>query len=127
MGYEIQAHAYTTAIERVRPDLAGRVQFVILFCEASTGVITPAVLAGTMRELGQMKWRRAVNTWAQCQASGIWPGYATKPIHIHAPQWALESELTATGDADDLTRMVHNLDSQRDDDSYDDAEGDTDE
>ena len=124
-GYDIQAHAYTTAIERVLPELTGRVQFVILFCEASTGVITPAVLAGTMRELGAMKWRRAVNTWAQCQASGKWPGYATQPIAVHAPQWALESELTAMGDADDLTRIARSLD--RDDDSIDETEGDTDE
>lgn len=95
-GGDIQSAAYVRAMEQHRPCLAGRVQFVFLFCEVDPPhcfCVTPVVRAGTMRELGEQRWQRAINTWARCVATNQWPGYVTDVTAIEAPAWALSAEL----------------------------------
>lgn len=92
-GYDIQAAAYRSAIEHIKPELAGRVGFTFLFVELEPAVtVTPARCSGTMRELGERKWRRAVNTWAACLRTNEWPGYVADVIEIEAPTWALQQD-----------------------------------
>lgn len=91
-GGDIQAAAYTRAIERTCPDLAGRVKFVFLFCEVSSGAVTPITMGGTLRELGARKWRRAVDTWARCLAENHWPTYTDRAMTLDAPPWALTDD-----------------------------------
>jgi hypothetical protein len=92
-GGDIQSAAYTRAIERTIPALAGRVKFVFLFCEVSSGAVTPVAMGGTLRELGARKWRRAVDTWARCLAENHWPTYTDRTLTLDAPPWALTDEL----------------------------------
>ncbi len=98
-GGDIQRAAYTSAIEHTFPELAGRVRFMNLFAEISRPyLVTPILHSGTMKSLGQMKWRRAINLWAECLKRGKeqehWPGYVTKPIEVSPPQWAMQSEFS---------------------------------
>lgn len=99
-GYDIQRAAYVSAIERIHPDLAGRVRFVWLFVEEVESpagkpgvVLTVAEASGAMRELGESRWRRAVEKWAKCLLSNKWPAYGT--VRLDAPDWALKEEMGA--------------------------------
>lgn len=90
-GYDIQWAAYTSAARKLWPDAAGRehMRFIFMECEPPY-IVTPAVFDGTMRELGERKWRRAVNLWAECMRTGDWPGYTKLEARLSAPAWAVE-------------------------------------
>jgi hypothetical protein len=97
-GGDVQAAAYTRAIEALHPHLAGRVAFVFLFCELHSGAVTPVRLGGTFRRLGELKWQRAIDTWARCLRTGDWPSYASETITIDAPTWAIDEEAAHVND-----------------------------
>lgn len=96
-GYDIQAAAYRSAVERIRPELAGRVEFLWAFVEELPPGTRPRVIlnvcrpSGTMRELGARKWQRACATWAECLAAGNWPAFPGV-TELEAPAWALTEE-----------------------------------
>lgn len=106
MGVDIQAEAYTRAVEAVHPELAGRVRFVTLVCEVSTGLVTPIVFGGSLRKVGELRWRRAIDMWARCSALNDWPGYTRGEMVIDAPEWMIAAELESAHKADDLARFV---------------------
>lgn len=106
MGVDIQAEAYTRAVEAVHPELAGRIKFVTLVCEASSGLVTPVTFGGGMRQVGRSRWRRAIDTWARCVRLGDWPGYTRGPITLDAPEWMLAAELTAAHEGNELAQYV---------------------
>jgi hypothetical protein len=92
-GGDIQAAAYMSAIAKLRPALTGRVKFTFLFCEAEEPhAITPVIVRGSMRELGERRWNRAKPLWAECVRTNRWPGYVTEPIAVEAPAWAMFAE-----------------------------------
>ena len=89
-GYDIQGAAYVSALGKLHPELRGRGEFVAVFLETEPPyAVTPVRFDGTLRELGQRKWERAVKTWGQCLRTGIWPGYVGGITQIEAPTWAL--------------------------------------
>jgi hypothetical protein len=92
-GYAIQSAAYTRAVTGLRPDLAGRIQFVFLFCEVeppyALNVCRPS---GMFSELGERRWLRAVDVWGRCLKNDSWPGYGDEVNDIFPPGWALASE-----------------------------------
>jgi hypothetical protein len=93
-GYDVQQAAYTSAVEKLRPDLAGRIDYVILFCEIEEPfAITPARPSGAMRDLGRARWHRAVRTWERCLRENHWPAYVDGVLHLDPPSWALANEL----------------------------------
>lgn len=93
-GYDIQHAAYTSALAKLRPDLEGRIEMVFLFMEIEPPYsILPARPDGTMRELGSMKWNRAVALWERCLLNNRWPGYADSVVSLPAPAWALTEEI----------------------------------
>ena len=99
-GYDIQNCAYTSCIEHVEPDLQGRVDMVFLFVEVKEPYsIVPARPSGMMRELGAMKWKRAVKLWERALATNKWPGYATEIIPLEPMPWHLSDQIVA--DAED--------------------------
>lgn len=97
-GYDIQEAAYISAMSHLRPDLAGRIDFIFIFAEKEPPfAITPARLAGSMKALGVSRWARAIDTWRHCMAEyGIekpWPGYAPDGFErIICPQYAMAAE-----------------------------------
>jgi hypothetical protein len=93
-GYAIQNACYTRAVEALNPDLAGRVTMKFLFCEIEPPYcVTPAYCAGSMRELGESRWNRAVEIWERCLRTKYWPGYVEEPVAIEAPAWAMAQEM----------------------------------
>ena len=92
-AYDLGAMAYTRALEALKPELAGRVQFGFLFVEIEPPYcVVPVWLDGAFTSMGLSKWRRAVRTWERCLTSGNWPGYVTAPVPISPPAWALAAE-----------------------------------
>ncbi len=101
LGYAIQYTAYLSGLTKARPDLLGRVDFEFPFCEVTKPhAVTVAEFAGSMRELGQTYWRRAVNRWARALNTGRWPAYGrfraeAKPHEIERALSAGTVELDA--------------------------------
>jgi hypothetical protein len=94
-GYDIQRAAYVSAVEKLRPELVGRVGFDLIFFETEAPyAVTPGPMSGELRELGARKWRRAIDLWGKCLRSNDWPGYVTGPVTFQAPAWAMAQELT---------------------------------
>lgn len=93
-GYALQRAAYVSAIEHIRPELAGRVDFVFVFYELEPPfAVTPVRLSGAFRQLGERAWRRAVNRWEECLRTNAWPGYAEGVIEVEPTQWALMKDM----------------------------------
>ncbi len=93
-GYALQRAAYVSAVERIRPDLAGRIDFVFVFYELSPPfAVTPVRLSGAFRELGERGWRRAVDRWESCLRTDKWPSYADEIINLEPSPWALDKDM----------------------------------
>lgn len=93
-GYLIQSAAYVAAVEALRPELAGHIDYVLLFCELEPPyAVLPARFDGGLREIGRMHWRRAIDLWSRCLGSRRWPGYASEIVTLNAPSWLLSREL----------------------------------
>lgn len=94
LGYGIAACAYVRALNALYPSLAGRVDFRFLFCETRRPyAIWDPGLSGPFREIGERRWVRARNDWAEGIATGRWPGYRTPAnVEITAPSWTLKQE-----------------------------------
>jgi len=92
LGYDIQCAAYRSGLERCVQDAFGRVTFEWVFVEDSMPHCVRLVRpAGSMLELGRARWRYAINTWARCINSGMWPGYEEQEVlYVEASAWALE-------------------------------------
>lgn len=92
-GYDLQAAAYIRAVENADPSYQGRVKFLFLFVESEDPYpVTPVYLDGSFLSLGASKWRRAVDIWAECLESNVWPSYVTEPATISPPEWAVKEE-----------------------------------
>lgn len=93
-GYDIQRAAYVSALETIRPECAGRVEYTIVFAEiAPPFVVTPVRLSGEFAALGKRRWMRAVETWERCLRAGDWPGYVADIRTIDPPPWALQKDI----------------------------------
>ena len=105
LGGLIQAAAYTSAIGQLYPSFQGRTRFVFLFGEISSGEVTPVMLSGDLRRLGELQWQRAIDAWGHGLRTDEWPGYAPHgPIVLHAKPWELDAEADASAAADHLNR-----------------------
>jgi hypothetical protein len=95
-GYAIQAAAYTRALTRLRPELAGRVDVLFAFCEAEPPYGMNVMRGdGSFRELGERRWMRAVESWGACLKNNAFPGYGDGINLLSPPAWALAKELAA--------------------------------
>lgn len=95
-GYDIQQEVYKRAYEKLEPAALGRSDFVFLFCEIEPPYeVVPARLDGAFREIGRMRWEKALTLWEQLLAEGSWPwpGYSDGAISLAAPQYVINQEL----------------------------------
>lgn len=89
MGYDLQSVVYPRALEVLRPELAGRVEFLFAVVEVQPPfAVLVGQPAGDMRRLGELRWRRAVETWATCLEAQKWPGYGDGIAYLGLPGWA---------------------------------------
>lgn len=94
LGYDIQQEAYTRALTALRPELAGRIDFVFLFCELEAPYsVVPVRLDGAFKEIGRHRWEQAVRTWERCLRLNEWPGYCDGPIVLDPPTWVMSQFL----------------------------------
>jgi hypothetical protein len=91
--YQLQNAAYLDACSIIRPDLAPRLQFLLVFAE----VVPPydvrfVQLERSFVEMGQGQWARACRIWDECMCSNQWPGSGRKVYRVSAPLWAVRKE-----------------------------------
>lgn len=66
---DVQFAAYTSALRTIDPDVAGREKMYFIFVESEDPFcVTVVELDGSMRQFGEDRWRRGVETWATCLA-----------------------------------------------------------
>lgn len=93
MGYAIQRAAYVRALVALRPSLAGKADFLFAFGETDTPFAMNLTRPdGMFRELGDRRWLRALNTWAECVATDTWPAYGDGINQLSPPAWAMRNE-----------------------------------
>lgn len=93
-GYDMQAAAYNSAIEALYPKAVDDVEFVFLACEAEPPYsVVPIHLDGYYKRLGEQRWKRALQIWTECMATGKWPSYPE--AWISPPSWAEMVDETA--------------------------------
>jgi hypothetical protein len=93
LGYAIQQAAYRRGLVALRPELAGREDFLFAFGETDEPFAMNLTRPdGMMRELGERRWLRAVHTWARCMAEDKFPGYGDDINPLSPPPWALSNE-----------------------------------
>lgn len=99
-GYHIQGEAYERGICQLFPDLRGRVRFSLVFVESTPPhAVLVSQVDGAFRQLGAMKWERAIDLWERCLRTDRWPayhdkslqqpGYAGNPMLLECAGWAI--------------------------------------
>ncbi len=91
LGYELQRAAYVEAIEKVtgvRPSF----QTVFIPNKDTIDLALPVDHGDSFQQLGEMRWRAAVDLWHWCRKNGLWPGYGGTDnlATVHAERWMLE-------------------------------------
>lgn len=96
-GYHVQQAAYTNALAALKPELAGAIDYILLFIEVEPPyAVLPARLDGALKQMGEMRWRSAVLAWERCLATGHWPSYSEGIARLEAPPWAITEQMTET-------------------------------
>jgi hypothetical protein len=89
-GYHQQAAFYTDMVLAL--DLAEEAAFVFIAQEKSppylVSVFEPDAVA---LRIGRELNREAIDLYAACQSSGVWPGYSSEVELISLPEWAVYS------------------------------------
>jgi hypothetical protein len=91
-GYDIQRAAYVSAVEKLAPQFAGRVDYQILFCELEAPyAVNPFRMDLEFIRMGEQRWHRAVALWERCLREDRWPPYSTgireiSPLPFHITQ-----------------------------------------
>lgn len=94
MGYDIQAHAYRSAVRKLYPEHVGREDFVFIFAETTPPyAVTLARPNGEMEQLGRSRWERALLSWYNCLTFDKWPEYTEEIVHLAPPPWAMAKEM----------------------------------
>ncbi len=91
-GYDIQQAAYVRAVEKRFPSLAGRVGFIFAFVELEKPyAVNPVRLSSEFARMGEIRWERGRDRWAECLRNDRWVGYTGGTID--APAWAAAQEM----------------------------------
>jgi len=87
-GYDTQRAAYSHAIEYLLGLEPAKIDFVFIFAEtAPPYAVLPGRLDATLHARGEERWSQAVDVWADCLRTGVWPEYARSIVEIEAPPW----------------------------------------
>ena len=90
-GYHIQAAFYAEQYKWITGDDIEKFIFAAIETSAPYAVKIYELDQESI-EAGRKKYRQALNEYAQCKASNIWPAYDQEIETIGIPQWALEKD-----------------------------------
>lgn len=91
-GYDIQGAAYERAVTALYPQFAGRVETVFAFVETDKPyAVNPITLSGEFKRMGDARWERGRDRWAESLARDEWACYQGGTIE--PPAWALSEEM----------------------------------
>lgn len=87
-GYNCQAAWYEEAAQAL--ELGGADTELLLIVQEKTApyLVNVIGLDFFAREIGRAKNRSAIETFAECTATGHWPGYGDEPNYLALPGWA---------------------------------------
>lgn len=92
-GYDIQHAAYLEGAEVNHPHLAGAFKFFFIFAETwRPWAVNVRPFAGSMAELGERRWKRAVRIWGRCLEQKKFPGYENDNP-VEAKTWQLDQDM----------------------------------
>ena len=102
MGWDYQAGIYCRGVERLRPDLEGKVRFGNLMIKPeepfTSRLLWPDYIA---RRTALFEARPALELFAKCQREGRWPGYPEEGEVLSLPSYVesrrLDAEIKAHG------------------------------
>lgn len=95
-NFHVQEQHYKRGLESVRPDLAGRVDFIYLFMSVEPPhVMVPATLNGEFQMLGVSKVMRGYDAWKRCLSLDRWPSYTDEVVRVEPPAYGLNAEMGA--------------------------------
>jgi hypothetical protein len=97
-GYHMQAAWYRDLV--IGLGLASSAPFVFVFQETTAPYLVHCVeLDPDLLAIGADRNQRALSIFAECSASGVWPGYNDEGItQLSAPVWAVRQHEQADGD-----------------------------
>ena len=101
-GYHLQAAVYEHVARLCGFDFTG---FDFAVQEVKPPYAVSVVHFGPASiELGRMQMRRAIALFAECSASGVWPGYPDESVEVDVPFWALrEAGIDNTNTSSELS------------------------
>lgn len=85
-GYDVQEAHYLDTLKFATGDATARMKFVVVETDAPH-LVAVHELSFEFAEIGAARARRARELFAQCTASGIWPGYDDAPLPLQPPLW----------------------------------------
>jgi hypothetical protein len=86
-GYYLQDPTYQRVAEWCGVDVAG-FEFVLVDDDPPYDVAV-CHLGTASRELGWLHARHAIDLFAECMTTGVWPGYPAESVEVELPGWAL--------------------------------------
>ena len=91
-GYDIQRAAQVRAVLHAWPEYEGRVSHLFAFAELAKPYACNVVeLDGEFIALGEQRWLRGRDKWAECLREDKWPSYEAR--RIAPPPWAMTKEM----------------------------------
>lgn len=87
-GYHQQDDWYRAAARAL--DLADDSAAFVFVCQEKTApyVVTVVEMDAEARRIGAARNRRALEVFAECTESGVWPGYSDEIAYLSLPHWA---------------------------------------
>ncbi|MBT2505119.1 PD-(D/E)XK nuclease-like domain-containing protein [Streptomyces sp. ISL-98] len=87
-GYHQQDDWYRAGAKAL--DLADEDAAFVFVCQEKTApyVVTVVEMDATARRIGAARNRRALERFAECTATGRWPGYSDEIAYLSLPPWA---------------------------------------
>lgn len=89
--YDIQQEFYLPIYMHVTGDFTARMKFIVVEKEPPH-LVGVYELAPEFAEMGRKKVRDALDTYARCVETGVWPGYDTNPYPLQPPTWLMFQE-----------------------------------
>ena len=87
-GYHQQDDWYRSACHAL--DIADETAAFVFVCQEKTApyIVTVVEMDAEARRIGAARNRRALEVFAECTESGVWPGYSDEIAYLSLPPWA---------------------------------------